>query len=161
MPCSGRFPAFDPALEQMGQSAGSGDRRTDERVYEALVALEPAANDREQGPVFRRRDGAEWGQVGTAFDGALRRAGIKGFRFHDLRHTCASWLVMRGAHLKDVQEILGHADLKTTMRYAHLSPAHLRGAVDRLDGLMEPTRGTQAAHESKLDVDRPVNLAPP
>jgi len=45
---------------------------------------------------------------------------------------------MRGASLSDVKEILGHADLKMTMRYAHLSPAHLRGAVDRLDGLTAP-----------------------
>jgi integrase len=44
-------------------------------------------------------------------------------------------MVMRGASLKDVQEILGHADLKMTMHYSHLSPAHLRATVDRLDGL--------------------------
>ena len=44
---------------------------------------------------------------------------------------------MRGASLTDVKEILGHADMKTTLRYAHLSPAHLRTAVDRLDGLTE------------------------
>lgn len=42
---------------------------------------------------------------------------------------------MRGATLKDVQEILGHSDLKMTQRYAHLSPAHLRAAVERLEGL--------------------------
>ena len=70
-----------------------------------------------------------------AFESALAKAGIKGFRFHDLRHTAASHLIMRGASLRDVQEILGHADLKMTQRYAHLSPAHLRGAVERLEGL--------------------------
>jgi site-specific recombinase XerD len=42
---------------------------------------------------------------------------------------------MRGASLKDVQEILGHSDMKMTQRYAHLSPAHLRAAVERLEGL--------------------------
>lgn len=52
-------------------------------------------------------------------------------------------MVMRGADLKDVQEILGHRDFKMTMRYAHLSPGHLRSAVGRLEGL---TGGIQALH---------------
>jgi hypothetical protein len=43
--------------------------------------------------------------------------------------------MMRGASLKELQELLGHADLKMTMRYAHLSPDRLRAAVSRLDGL--------------------------
>jgi integrase len=103
-------------------------------VYDALVAVEPDQARRE-GLVFARRDGAAWGQIRTAFGRALERAGIQGFRLHDLRHTAASHLVMRGASLKDVQELLGHSDLKMTQRYAHLSPAHLRGAVDRLNGL--------------------------
>ena len=44
-------------------------------------------------------------------------------------------MVMRGSSLRDVKGILGHADMKMTLRDAHLSPAHLRAAVDRLDGL--------------------------
>jgi site-specific recombinase XerD len=80
-----------------------------------------------------------WGQIRTAFTTALSRAEIKGFRFQDLRHTAASHMVMRGAGLKDVQEILRHADMKMTMRYSHLSPAQLRATVDRLDGLTTPT----------------------
>src|SRR5207249_9296937 len=59
---------------------------------------------------------AAWGQIRTAFATALERAGIKAFRFHDLRHTAASHLVMRGASLKEVQEILGHSDFKMTLR---------------------------------------------
>jgi integrase len=104
-------------------------------VYEALTALEPDEKLR-AGLVFHRRDGAAWGQVRTAFSQALTRAGIKGFRFHDLRHTFASHFVMRGGSLKALQEILGHADYKMTLRYSHLSPAHLRADMDRMEGLI-------------------------
>jgi integrase len=70
-----------------------------------------------------------------AFRAAVKRAGIDDFRFHDLRHTFASHLVMNGASLKVVQELLGHADIKMTMRYSHLSPEHKQQAVCLLDGL--------------------------
>jgi integrase len=114
-------------------------------VYDALVALEPEP-ERRVGLLFtKRRNGKAWGQVRTAFESALRRAKITGFRFHDLRHTAASHLVMRGASLQDVKEILGHADIRTTLRYAHLSPAHLRSAVDRLDGLTPATEAPESA----------------
>ena len=53
---------------------------------------------------------------------------------------------MRGPTLKEVQEVLGHKDFKMTLRYAHLSPSHLRAAVDRLDGLT-PAAGPARAHE--------------
>lgn len=100
------------------------------------------------GLVFCRRNGKAWGQIRTAFESALEKAEITGFRFHDLRHTAASHMVMRGATLKEVQEVLGHADFKMTMRYAHLSPGHLRGAVARLEGLTTPPK---SAHEVHMD----------
>jgi site-specific recombinase XerD len=52
-----------------------------------------------------------------------------------IRYTFASRLVMKGASLKAVQELLGHADMKMTMRYAHLSHEHLRDSVDLLNDL--------------------------
>jgi len=63
------------------------------------------------------------------------RAGIEDFRFHDHRHNIASWLVMRGASLKAGQELLGHADLKMTRRYARLFQEHLRDSVNLLNDL--------------------------
>lgn len=116
-------------------------------VYEALLALEPAA-ERRQGRLFPPGNDRRGSQIRTAFEAALARAGITGFRFHDLRHTAASHLVMRGATLQEVKEILGHSDLRMTLRYAHLSPAHLRGAVERLEGLTLAAEPVASAHES-------------
>lgn len=66
---------------------------------------------------------------------ACRKAGLRQIGWHVLRHTFASHLVMRGAAMKVVQELLGHATIEMTMRYAHLSPDVPRQAVKLLDGL--------------------------
>ena len=67
-----------------------------------------------------------------SFATALRRADLPRIRWYDLRHTFASWLVESGADLFTVQELMGHRDLTMTRRYAHLSMAHNRSAVDVL-----------------------------
>lgn len=100
----------------------------------ALSALEPDAQKR-IGRVFKRKDGSDWGQIRTGFEKAVERAGLSNFRFHDLRHTAASHLAMRGRPLKEIQEILGHKSFSRTLRYVHLSPRHLRTAVESLAGL--------------------------
>jgi integrase len=74
-------------------------------------------------------------RVDRAFQGALKRAGIEDFRFHDLRHTFASHMVMRGASLQEVQELLGHKTVTMTLRYAHLSQESKKKAVNLLNGL--------------------------
>ena len=123
-------------------------------VYDVLSSL-PGA--KEQGPVFRRRDGAAWGDVRTAFEQACKRAKMTDFRFHDLRHTCASWLIMRGRSLKEVQEILGHREFSMTLRYAHLSPDRLREAVAALEDFRNDS-AHKSAHGGKID---PAPLASP
>jgi integrase len=63
---------------------------------------------------------------------ALERTYIKNFRFHDLRHTAASYLVMNGASLHETAEILGHKSTQTTKRYAHLSTDHKSALAERV-----------------------------
>ena len=64
-----------------------------------------------------------------AIDRIARRAGVNGVGWHTLRHTFASWLVIRGVPLRVVQELLGHASIKMTERYAHLAPGAVNHAV--------------------------------
>jgi len=73
--------------------------------------------------------------VKNSFNAAMKRAGIVGFRFHDLRHTFASQLLLHGGDLKDVQELLGHKSMTMTLRYAHLTQEHKKKAVNLLNSL--------------------------
>lgn len=74
--------------------------------------------------------------------GACDRAEIDRFGWHVLRHTFASHLAIRGESLKAIQELLGHASIKETMRYAHLCPSVKRSAVKSLDGKQAANGGT-------------------
>jgi site-specific recombinase XerD len=68
----------------------------------------------------------------TWFEDAVAAAGISDFHFHDLRHTFASRLVMRGVPILDVSKLMGHKTIQMTMRYAHLAPEHLAEASEAI-----------------------------
>ena len=82
--------------------------------------------------IFCHPNGERVKDIRKSFWTALKKSGIKDFRFHDLRHTAASQLVMAGVDLNTVREILGHNTIEMTLRYAHLSPNHKKRAVDVL-----------------------------
>lgn len=80
-----------------------------------------------EGKPFRR-----W-WISKNFRDAVRKSGIENFRFHDLRHDFCSKLVQRGVDLYSVAGLAGHRDIKTTQRYAHLSPEKLKSAISVLN----------------------------
>jgi len=100
--------------------------------------------------VFCTKDGARIGTVKRSFATACRTAGIDDFRFHDLRHTCAAWLVQSGVPIAEVRDVLGHCTLQMTERYAHLAPENLRAAVAQLDNAK--SRFSHAHQESTKEV---------
>lgn len=85
--------------------------------------------------LFCHQDGARILRIDRAFHSAEKRAGIDGFRFHDLCHAFASHLAMRGQPLETIGALLGHKDRKMTERYTHFSPVSLNAAVNTLENL--------------------------
>ncbi len=82
--------------------------------------------------VFAKRNGDQVAEIKKGFKTACVKAGIQDFTPHDMRHTCAAWLVQDGVDIRIVCELLRHSTIQVTMRYAHLSPKNVRDAVNRL-----------------------------
>lgn len=105
-----------------------------------------------------RPDGSETKRIrkmrydaNTGWRAALRRAGITNFRFHDLRHTWASWLVQAGVPLSVLQEMGGWESIEMVRRYAHLAPNHLAQHASQIDKILR-SDDTNTAQASKLRV---------
>jgi integrase len=105
-------PLNDTAIAAFKVIFEGGDRKG--RVFKSRKTGDPLEN------------GRHW------FDDAVIEAGIKNFHWHDLRHTFASRLRMKGAPLEDIADLLGHKSLTMTRRYAHLGPNKLHAVVSRL-----------------------------
>ena len=106
-----------------------------EEAYQALKTWREKASQHRL--VFCRPNGQRIVTVRRAWQTLLRYAEIENFRWHDMRHHFASWLVMSGVDLNTVRELLGHSDIKMTLRYAHLAPEHKAAAVAKLSGVFK------------------------
>lgn len=110
-------------LTVRGSTAKSGRTRHIPLNVEALDVLQRYRRQHTEGRLF------ELTRVNKSFAALLESANIAELRFHDLRHSFASHLVMAGADLYVVKELLGHASIAMTERYAHLAPEHKAAAV--------------------------------
>lgn len=120
----------------MGQVTGTktGKVRTvplTRRLRAALVAHRHLRGPR----VFCREDGSPWTKevLRAMLPRVCKRAGLRRIKWHTLRHTYASQLAMTGAHPREIQELGGWSTLAMVERYTHLTPARLRGAIERLE----------------------------
>ena len=113
----------------------NGERREipiNDTLRDALNKI-PKRIDGEGYVFFDPITGERYGDVKNSFRTVCKKAKILDFKFHDLRHTFASQLVMAGADITTVKELLGHKTLTMTLRYSHLSPSHRTKAVNLLD----------------------------
>lgn len=92
---------------------------------------------------------------GNAWKKALKRAGIKDFRWHDLRHTWASWHVQSGTPLNILQELGGWSSYDMVLRYAHLAPEHLAQYASNISG-----GGHIFGHINSMDIKKAVGNQP-
>lgn len=116
----------------------NGEARTLVFVAPVLTEIERIRSRRPDDFVFasERRPGRPM-RIERAFDNACALARIKDFRFHDLRHTCASYLAQHGASLLEIADTLGHRQLGMVRRYAHLSIASKATLADRVFGSVQ------------------------
>ena len=115
----------------------NGEPRTVRLSATLREALRETPSRFRGGSVFRNAAGEPLMPKGIswAFERAVERAKLDGFRFHDLRHSAASFMVQGGIPLNTVRDILGHKSLEMTLRYAHLAPDHQADAVAVMDQL--------------------------
>ena len=118
----------------------NGERRNIPLAGHALQTLTEMAANRQKDShlVFPGLDPRRPIDIRTSWENAVTAAGIDDFRFHDLRHSAASYLAMSGASIAEIAEVLGHKTLQMVKRYSHLSEAHTSRVVERMNSSIFP-----------------------
>ena len=107
--------------------------------------------------LFCKADGGRIGNPRKAFEGACARAGLEDFRYHDLRHTFASWWVQDGGDLYRLSRVLGHSTLQMTARYGHLRTDDLHDELERVHRKRTQEHQTEAPRLSLIPgVEHPL-----
>jgi integrase len=138
-------------LERRTAWIAADEAKGGEDIHVSLCDLAVEALERQRGKhaehVFTYK-GNPIRYVNTkAWRNALKRAGIADFRWYDLRHTWASWLIQNGTPLYDLQEMGGWKSAAMVRRYAHLAPAHMARHAAVVDGLLRVTSTAQQVEE--------------
>ena len=128
---------LEPGVPQaIIQDTKNGDPRRLPLVGKALGAIKALKSTNNGASRFVFPSRADLGRPYAAFDAhwyaALASAGITDFRFHDLRHTCASYLASQGASLLEIADVLGHRTMAMVKRYSHLAQGHKTGVIERM-----------------------------
>lgn len=115
----------------------NGDQRTVPLAGDAMTLLKELHDSKPKKKpddlVFCGQNPQKPMNIETAVKGVREAAGLEDFRFHDLRHTAASYLAMSGASLTETAEILGHKSIAVTKRYSHLTKKHTSKVVERMN----------------------------
>lgn len=107
--------------------------------------------------VFTRPDGTPYGDPHHRFERVCKLSGIEDFRFHDLRHTFASYLAMAGHSAFTIQRLTGHKTIAMAQRYTHLSESHTRAAIDQLGAkVVQSEDGLDGQSHKLRNYDAPV-----
>lgn len=138
----------------------NGEKREvymNEQVKTALIRVRKHP---ESPYIFCNSLGKPHHDIRKSFFTALKKSGIKDFHFHDLRHTFASQLAMSGADINTIRELMGHRDIRMTLRYSHLSPSYKRRAVDVLGRRMDTfwTLSPESQKSENSNISQPVDI---
>jgi len=122
---------------ELSKSENKGKKSIKIPITDTLYELLKNSNPKSEGYVFiNPNTNKPYTDIKKGFTEAVKRAGIKDFKFHDIRRTVGTWLLVNGVDIRTIQNILAHSDISTTERYLSLTPEQNIKAMDILNKFM-------------------------